>query len=155
MNRHDPLNLDEFVCFAVYSANSAFNRAYKPILDAVGLTYPQYIAMVALWQKDDQTVGEIGHTLLLESSTLTPLLKRLEAAGLVQRRRDLRDERLVRVALTEKGHALRDAALRVPGAIGAAAGMSAENARHLRESLVDLRETLNHSSLAPETGSER
>ena len=148
MTRQDPLNLDEFVCFAVYSANSAFNRAYKPILDALGLTYPQYIAMVALWQKDDQTVGEIGQRLLLESNTLTPLLKRLEAAGLVQRRRDSRDERMVRVALTDQGRALRQEAQRVPAAIKAASGLAPDSAVQLRNSLVELRQTLNRSTLA-------
>lgn len=148
MTRQTPLDLDEFVCFAIYSANSAFNRAYKPILDALGLTYPQYIAMVALWQKDDQTVGEIGQRLLLESNTLTPLLKRLEAAGLVQRRRDSRDERLVRVALTDKGRALRQEAQRVPAAIAAASGLAPDSAVRLRNSLVELRQTLNRSTLA-------
>ena len=148
MTRQTPLDLDEFVCFAIYSANSAFNRAYKPILDALGLTYPQYIAMVALWQKDDQTVGEIGQRLLLESNTLTPLLKRLEAAGLVQRRRDSRDERLVRVALTDKGRALRQEAQRVPAAIAAASGLAPDSAGRLRNSLVELRQTLNRSTLA-------
>ena len=148
MTRQDPLNLDEFVCFAVYSANSAFNRAYKPILDALGLTYPQYIAMVALWQKDDQTVGEIGQRLLLESNTLTPLLKRLEAAGLVQRRRDSRDERMVRVALTDQGRALRQEAQRVPAAIKAASRLAPDSAVQLRNSLVELRQTLNRSTLA-------
>jgi len=148
MTRQDPLDLDEFICFAVYSANSAFNRAYKPILDALGLTYPQYIAMVALWQKDDQTVGEIGQRLLLESNTLTPLLKRLEAAGLVRRRRDSRDERLVRVALTDKGRALRQEAQSVPAAIGAASGLAPDSAAQLRTSLIELRKTLNRSTLA-------
>jgi len=148
MTAENPLDLDEFICFAVYSANSAFNRAYKPILDAIGLTYPQYIAMVALWQKDDQTVGEIGQSLLLESNTLTPLLKRLEAAGLVRRQRDARDERQVRVALTDRGRALRQEAQRVPAAIAAASGLAPDSAVQLRDSLVELRQTLNHSSLA-------
>jgi len=148
MTAETPLDLDEFICFAVYSANSAFNRAYKPILDAIGLTYPQYIAMVALWQKDDQTVGEIGQSLLLESNTLTPLLKRLEAAGLVRRQRDARDERQVRVALTDRGRALRQEAQRVPAAIAAASGLAPDSAVQLRDSLVELRQTLNHSSLA-------
>ena len=77
-----PFPVEEFLCFAVYSAVHAFNRVYKPLLDELGLTYPQYLVMVSLWAKDDQTVGELGETLVLESSTLTPLLKRLEAAGL-------------------------------------------------------------------------
>jgi len=145
MNRPAPLDLDEFVCFAVYSANGAFNRAYKPLLDAIDLTYPQYIAMVCLWQKDDQTVGEIGQSLFLESSTLTPLLKRLEVAGLVKRQRDARDERQVRVSLTAKGRDLRQSAGSVPGAIAAASGLSAEMAPRLRSALVALREALNAS----------
>ena len=87
------LRLDNFLCFAVYTAGHAFNRLYKPLLEALGLTYPQYLAMVALWEKDDQTVGELGEKLFLESNTLTPLLKRLEGMGLVTRVRDKADER--------------------------------------------------------------
>ena len=80
--------LDEFLCFAVYAAGHAFNRVYKPLLDELGLTYPQYLVMTALWEKDDQTVGALGDQLSLEYSTLTPLLKRLEGLGMVSRRRD-------------------------------------------------------------------
>jgi len=97
------LRLGEFLCFAIYSASHAFNRVYKPLLDELGLTYPQYLAMVALWEEDDQTVGSLCEKLLLESSTLTPVLKRLEALGHVKRTRDPVDERQVRVRLTEKG----------------------------------------------------
>ncbi len=98
--------LSNFLCFAVYSANLAFGRAYKPILDALGLTYTQYIAMVALSEEDEQPVGGLGEKLFLESNTLTPILKKLESLGYVQRRRDPADERQVRVSLTPAGRRL-------------------------------------------------
>jgi len=100
--------LSNFLCFAVYSANLAFGRAYKPILEALGLTYTQYIALVALAEEDDQTVGTLGEKLFLESNTLTPLLKKLEQAGYVRRQRDPADERQVRISLTPAGRALLD-----------------------------------------------
>ncbi|HYD99792.1 MAG TPA: MarR family transcriptional regulator [Alphaproteobacteria bacterium] len=103
--------LADFLCFAVYSANLAFGRAYKPILDELGLTYPQYIAIVALWEEDDQTVGRLGEKLFLESNTLTPILKKLESMGYLTRRRDPGDERQVRVNLTEAGRRLREKGL--------------------------------------------
>src|SRR5437764_15290881 len=90
------LDVDDNLCFAIYSAGHAFNRIYKPLLQALDLTYPQYLVMVALWSRDDQTVGSLGDKLLLESSTLTPLLKRLEAMGHLTRSRDPADERQVR-----------------------------------------------------------
>jgi DNA-binding MarR family transcriptional regulator len=98
--------LSNFLCFAVYSANLAFGRAYKPILDAVGLTYTQYIAMVALSEQDEQTVSTLGEKLFLESNTLTPILKKLELLGFIRRRRDPADERQVRVSLTQAGRRL-------------------------------------------------
>jgi DNA-binding MarR family transcriptional regulator len=101
-------NLSKFLCFAIYSANLAFGRAYKPILDAVGLTYTQYIAMVALSEADAQTVGELGEKLFLESNTLTPILKKLEQAGYVSRTRNPTDEREVRVSPTAAGRRLLD-----------------------------------------------
>jgi MarR family transcriptional regulator, organic hydroperoxide resistance regulator len=103
--------LADFLCFAVYSANLAFGRAYRPILDELGLTYPQYIAIVALWEEDDQTVSRLGGKLFLESNTLTPILKKLESMGYLTRRRDPRDERQVRVNLTEAGRRLREKGL--------------------------------------------
>lgn len=99
--------LDDQLCFAIYSANHAFNRVYKPLLARLGLTYPQYLVMLVLWERDDQPVGAIGDRLFLESSTLTPLLKRLETAGLIRRARAREDERQVRVSLTERGRALQ------------------------------------------------
>ena len=98
--------LSNFLCFAIYSANLAFGRAYKPILDKLGLTYTQYIAMVALSEEDDQTVGALGEKLFLESNTLTPILKKLESMGYIRRRRDPADERQVRVSLTPAGRRL-------------------------------------------------
>src|SRR5919206_4517386 len=98
-----PLLLGNQVCFAVYSTAHAFNRFYKPILDPFGLTYPQYLVMLVLWERDGLTVKEIGQPLHLDSGTLTPVLKRLQAMGYVQRSRDLPDERQVRVTLTERG----------------------------------------------------
>ncbi len=94
------------LCFAIYSAGHALNRAYKPLLDPMGLTYPQYLVLLLLWETDDLTAKELGRRLFLDSGTLTPLLKRLERAGLVRRARDPQDERQVRVRLTERGRDL-------------------------------------------------
>ena len=103
--------LGDFLCFAVYSANLAFGRAYKPILDALGLSsYTQYIAIVALWEQDNQNVRSLGEKLFLESNTLTPILKKLESLGYVRRRRDRADERQVIVSLTPEGRRLRERA---------------------------------------------
>ena len=100
--------LSDYLCFAVYSANLAFGRAYRPILEKLGLTYTQYVALVALWEQDDQTVGSLGEKLFLESNTLTPILKKLEQTGFVERRRDPADERQVRIRLTAKGRDLQN-----------------------------------------------
>ncbi|WP_416235237.1 MarR family winged helix-turn-helix transcriptional regulator [Nitrospirillum sp. BR 11163] len=98
----------DFLCFAVYSANLAYGRAYKAILDELGVTYTQWIAIVALWEQDDQTVSGLGEKLFLELNTLTPILKKLESLGYLQRRRDPADERQVRVSLTPAGRQLRE-----------------------------------------------
>ena len=103
----NPAKLDDFLCFAVYSANLAFGRAYRPILDKLGLTYTQYVTLVALSEDDVLTVGELGDKLFLESNTLTPILKKLEGMGLVERRRDPADERQVRVNATPAGRKLQ------------------------------------------------
>ncbi|HWA61253.1 MAG TPA: MarR family transcriptional regulator, partial [Caulobacteraceae bacterium] len=102
----DPLRLDLQVCFPLYAATNLIGRLYRPVLAQLGLTYPQYLVMLVLWEGAPQTVGSLGARLYLDSGTLTPLLKRMEAAGLVIRRRDAEDERRVRIALTEKGLAL-------------------------------------------------
>jgi len=132
----------DLLCFAIYSAGHAFNRVYKPLLDKLGLTYPQYLVMVALWAENDQTVGQIGDTLFLESSTLTPLLKRLEGLGLLTRRRDPEDERQVRLRLTDKGDALRKQSRDVSACIGPVTGLTADTAAALRGEIVRLRDNL-------------
>jgi DNA-binding MarR family transcriptional regulator len=140
--REDALRLGEFLCFAVYSASHAFNRVRKPLLDELGLTYPQYLVMVLLWEQDDQTVGSLGEKLFLESSTLTPLLKRLEALGHVKRTRDPVDERQVRVRLTDKGRAMREKARGIPDCILEASGLEIDELRRLQSELVALRTAL-------------
>lgn len=112
-----PLRLDQHICFALYSASAMLTRLYRPLLEPLNLTYPQYLAMLALWEKSPRTVGELGEALRLDSATLTPLIKRLEAAGYVTRRRDVADERRVLIAPTSEGFALRARAARVPEAM--------------------------------------
>jgi MarR family transcriptional regulator, organic hydroperoxide resistance regulator len=145
MAKKPDLALDEFLCFAVYSLSHAFNRAYKPLLEALGLTYPQYVAMVVLWERDDRTVSKLGDKLHLDSGTLTPLLKRLEAAGLVQRARDDKDERQVRIRLTKAGLALKEKARTIPEAILCATGRPKPELRALNEQLLRLRDQLNQA----------
>ena len=134
--------LDAMVCFAIYGAAHAFTRAYKPLLDPLGLTYPQYLVMITLWDEDGQKVKSLGDRLGLDSGTLSPLLKRLEQAGLVERRRDREDERQVRVTLTREGMALKEKAAAVMPAIGAATGCSLEELATLTDALVGLKKRL-------------
>ena len=141
----DPLKLDSMLCFAVYAAGHAFTRFYKPRLDALGLTYPQYLVFLVLWEQDGLTVKALGEKLFLDSGTITPLVKRLEARGLLRRQRDDEDERQVRIFLTAEGRALRAKALAVPMAVGKALGEQAEEAGDLRRSLQQLRERLDAS----------
>jgi MarR family transcriptional regulator, organic hydroperoxide resistance regulator len=138
-----PLLLGNQLCFAVYSTAHAFNRAYKPLLDRLGLTYPQYLVMLVLWERDGVPVKDIGERLLLDSGTLTPLLKRLEAAGLVKRSRGTEDERQVLIALTSKGQALREKARAVPEAILAASACSIAELSAMKTDLITLRDRLN------------
>ena len=136
--------LSDFLCFAVYSANLAFGKAYKPVLEALGLTYPQYITIVALWEEDNQTVGSLGQKLFLESNTLTPLLKKLEAMGFVERRRDPADERQVRISLTRNGRALREKQLET--GLGGSTGLSPDEFARLRKAVAALRDNLVEST---------
>jgi DNA-binding MarR family transcriptional regulator len=129
------LRLDRQLCFALYGAANRVTRLYRPLLDALGLTYPQYLAMLVLWEASPRTVGALGDALDLDSSTLTPLLKRLEAGGLIDRRRDPKDERRVIVALTDKGLALRDKALSIPEQIFCQVGLPLDELTALREKL--------------------
>jgi MarR family transcriptional regulator, organic hydroperoxide resistance regulator len=135
-------NLDDFLCFAIYSTNLAVNRLNKPVLDELGLTYLQYIVLVALYEQDDQTVSGLGDKLFLDSSTLTPLLKRLEAMGHLTRQRDPEDERQVRVRLTPQGRSVRERALAYRSRLVEAMGLGAADFQHLREELVKLRDNL-------------
>jgi MarR family transcriptional regulator, organic hydroperoxide resistance regulator len=136
-------SLAEMLCFAVYSTSHAFNRVYKTVLAPLGLTYPQYLAMVSLWRADQQTVGRLCVELGLESSTLTPLLKRLEAAGLIERSRDAHDERQVRVRLTEAGRALRVRAKGVPERVLKLTDLSISDAIRLHREITTLRDALD------------
>jgi DNA-binding MarR family transcriptional regulator len=129
------LRLDQQLCFSLYGAAQRIQRLYRPLLDALGLTYPQYLAMLALWEKSPRTVGEMGDALDLDSSTLTPLLKRLQAGGLIARDRDPKDERRVIVTLTDKGLALRDQALSIPEQIFCQVGLPLDELITLREKL--------------------
>jgi DNA-binding MarR family transcriptional regulator len=138
----DTVKLDDFLCFAIYSANHALNRVYKPLLDEIGLTYTQYIAMVTLWEQDDRTVGSLGEKLFLESSTLTPVLKRLEGLGLIARTRDKTDERQVRVQLTAAGRALQARAKAIPPCILDASGLEVAELARLKEEIATLRSSL-------------
>jgi MarR family transcriptional regulator, organic hydroperoxide resistance regulator len=137
------LRLDNQVCFAIYSTAHAFNRVYKPLLDRLGLTYPQYLVMLVLWERDDVAVKEIGERLFLDSGTLTPLLKRLEVADLIKRTRSTEDERQVLIALTAKGRALQEKARTVPQSILAASACSVSELSALKNDLVALRDQLN------------
>jgi len=138
-----PLRLDNQICFAVYSAAHAFNRVYKPLLDRLGLTYPQYLVMLVLWERDDVAVKDIGERLFLDSGTLTPLLKRLEAAHLVRRTRSSEDERQVLIALTAQGHELKEKARTLPQSILSAAQCSISEIAAMKDEIVKLRNRLN------------
>jgi DNA-binding MarR family transcriptional regulator len=119
-----PAGLDDLLCFALYAASRAVTTRYRPLLEELGLTYPQYLVMVVLWERDSVPIKDIGAALELDYGTLTPLIKRLESAGLVHRERLPEDERTVQVSLTDAGRALRQRAAHVPGIIGDAMGLS-------------------------------
>src|SRR6202790_3350565 len=138
-----PLLLGNQICFAIYSTAHASNRVYKPLLDRLGLTYPQYLVMLVLWERDGVPVKDIGERLFLDSGTLTPLLKRLEAAGLIKRTRSTEDERQVLIALTSQGQALREKARTVPQAILATSACSISELSALKNELVALRDRLD------------
>ncbi|MGE0054595.1 MAG: MarR family winged helix-turn-helix transcriptional regulator [Hyphomicrobium sp.] len=137
-----PSKLEDQLCFAIYSAEHAFSRAYKPMLDDLGITYPQYLVLTVLWAQDDLTVNGIGQKLLLESSTLTPLLKRLEAQGLISRSRHKADERQVRVQLTAAGKKLAQAARDIPKCMLKATGLTAEALVRLKREIEAVRDNL-------------
>jgi DNA-binding MarR family transcriptional regulator len=132
--------LADFLCFAIYSANLAYGRAYRPILDELGLTYTQYIAIIALWEEDEQTVSSLGEKLFLESNTLTPILKKLEGLGYLQRKRSSADERQVIVTLTDAGRALREKGLNMN--LVEASGLTPEEFPKMQKAVVTLRNSL-------------
>lgn len=136
------LQLDRQLCFALYSTMLAMTRLYKPLLDPLGLTYPQYLVMLVLWEGDGLSVSELGARLSLDSGTLTPLLKRLEAAGLVERLRDVHDERRVRLRLTAAGRAMQRRALALPAQVAAASGCALDEIGELTARLHKLRSSL-------------
>ena len=144
----DELKLDKQVCFALYAASRAVTQAYRPLLDALGLTYPQYLVMLVLWERGPVTVKELGTTLDLDSGTLSPLLKRLAAAGLVVRERSVDDERSVHVRLTDAGAELRQRAATVPRRIAGATGLRAAELAALRRDLVALAEMVGAHQLS-------
>lgn len=132
--------LEDFLCFAIYSANLAYGRAYKPILEELGLTYTQYITIVALWEDDNQTVGGLGEKLFLESNTLTPILKKLEEMGYLRRQRDPKDERQVLISLTDAGRRLREKAL--PMNLVKESGLPPDEFAKVQKAIVTLRSNL-------------
>lgn len=139
-----PVPLEEQLCFAIYSAGIAIQRAYKPLLDALGLTYPQYLVLNVLWREDAQTVGSIAQQLALESSTLTPLLKRLETAGLIRRTRNPENERQVIVSVTEEGMALRSRAGCLGDTLLQASGETPAALSKLNREIAHLRDAVYH-----------
>lgn len=136
------LQLDQQLCFALYSAGLAMNKVYRQLLAKLGLTYPQYLVMLVLWERDGLGVSEIGERLFLDSATLTPLLKRLEAAGLLTRQRASADERQVLISLTAQGRALKRQAGAVPHAVFCATGCEADELLTLKAQLTGLRQRL-------------
>ncbi|WP_434975094.1 MarR family winged helix-turn-helix transcriptional regulator [Streptomyces collinus] len=148
----DWLRLDRQICFSLHAASRAFNGVYRVILKDLGLTYPQYLVMLVLWERDDLPVKKLGEQLRLDSGTLSPLVKRLEAAGLVRRERSAQDERSVRVRLTEEGAALRERALEVPRRIAAATGFEVAEIGELRERLDQLTSALDAAALSETPG---
>ncbi|WP_081887809.1 MarR family transcriptional regulator [Verrucomicrobium sp. BvORR034] len=141
-------NLGDFLCFAVYASNLAFNRVYKPLFAELGLTYSQYAALVALKEEDGPTVSQLGKKLFLESSTLTPLLKRMEASGYVTRQRNPSDEREVRITLTDAGHGVFEKAFCGRNRVIAATGLTPDEFTRLQRDLVKLRNNLLKASQA-------
>jgi DNA-binding MarR family transcriptional regulator len=145
----DPLALERQVCFALSVATRSVLSVYRPILEPMGLTHPQYLVMLALWGKSPLAVKELIEMLQLDGPTLSPLLKRLETAGLVIRSRDPDDERQLRIALTGKGRALREQALNVPPAVVAKLGMSLGDLEELHKGLTTLNEAARRAGVKP------
>jgi DNA-binding MarR family transcriptional regulator len=144
------LSLDRQLCFALYSASRAMTAAYRPILTELNLTYPQYLVLLVLWEEDRVTVGRLGQRLQLDSGTLSPLLKRLEANGFIRRERSATDERLVEITLTQAGRRLERKAQCIPEQLFSSTGMTEREAADLRDAVRHLTDALN-ASLRKET----
>ena len=142
LTAEESLLLDNQLCFALYSASLAMTKIYKPLLDALGLTYPQYLAMVVLWERDNLMVSELGERLFLDSGTVTPLLKRMETAGLLSRLRATDDERKVYIRLTPAGRKLKAKAIKVPGCVASATQCSVPELLQLNAQIHTLRKNL-------------
>ena len=140
------LSLDRHLCFALYSASRAMTAAYRPVLDELNLTYPQYLVLLVLWEEGRATVGRLGERLQLDSGTLSPLLKRLEANGFVRRERSSTDERLVDVTLTAAGRRLERRAQCMPERLFSSTGMTEKDAANLRDAVLQLTDALNASN---------
>ncbi|HEX8543697.1 MAG TPA: MarR family transcriptional regulator [Pseudomonas sp.] len=138
----EALLLDNQLCFALYSTSLLMTKVYKPLLQALGLTYPQYLAMMVLWEQDGLTVGDVSTRLLTDPGSLTPLLKRLEGEGFITRTRSKEDERVVLLRLTEQGRALQKQAMQVPGCILSASGLDLEKLQKMQSDLLQLRGNL-------------
>ena len=147
-NPFESLRLGNQLCFAIYAADHAFTAAYKPLLDPLGLTYSQYLVLLVLWEEEGLRVKEIGQRLHLDSGTLTPVLKRLEKAGFVRRRRDDQDERQVRIELTDKGRDTRTRALEVPRAMICALGQPEPKLQELKRAVDQLQAALRNAQKA-------
>lgn len=145
----DPLALERQVCFALSIATRSVLSVYRPLLEPMGLTHPQYLVMLALWGQSPLTVKELGEMLQLDAPTLSPLLKRLESAGMITRTRDARDERHLRIELTSRGQDLRENALRVPPAVVAKLGMRLSDLEHLHKALTALNESARRVGVGP------
>ncbi|MFZ2172817.1 MAG: MarR family transcriptional regulator [Rhodococcus sp. (in: high G+C Gram-positive bacteria)] len=147
----DNLSLDRQVCFALYSASRAMTAAYRSMLDPLGVTYPQYLVLLVLWEKDGRGVRDLCESLNLDTGTLSPLLKRLESLGLVERRRESADERRVTVHLTERGAALRERAVDIPARLALKTGLAVDELVDLRDTLTRLTESLHsHTDTHPD-----
>ncbi|MFJ7639914.1 MarR family winged helix-turn-helix transcriptional regulator [Peribacillus sp. NPDC097264] len=141
-NPHN-LNLEDHLCFSLYACSRAILRLYRPYLDELQLTYPQYLVLVTLWEKQQSTIKELGEALNLDTGTLTPLLKRMEAAGLIERRRDTVDERVVNILITKAGKALQEKASCVPQSLFDASGMSKKELGEINKTIMRLLHLLN------------
>ncbi len=144
--KQDLVRLADFMCFSVYSTNLAYSRVYRPVLEKLGVTYPQYIAIVSLWEQDNQTVNELSEKLFLEPSTVTPMLKKLEAQGYLTRTRDEKDERVVRIALTEQGRQTRLQAAEYSQLTVQASGLDKAQFRNLQREIASLRDNLTRAA---------